>query len=124
MGANDFWAPPGGGVEFGQGMEEALFREFNEETGLIIMVERFRFITEFIERPLHAIEVFFDTKVIGGELKTGADPEMDRKKQIIEQAEFKEWKSILAIPNAEKHGIFRLCAKPKQLKSIAGFHRI
>ena len=29
---NMFWSPPGGGVEFGESAEEAVLREFHEET--------------------------------------------------------------------------------------------
>ena len=44
----DFWAPPGGGVEFGQSIEEALKQEFIEETGLNITPLEFLFGCEYI----------------------------------------------------------------------------
>jgi 8-oxo-dGTP diphosphatase len=58
----NFWAPPGGGLEFGEKVENALKREFGEETGLEIAVTRFAFGCEYIQDPLHAIELFFHVK--------------------------------------------------------------
>jgi 8-oxo-dGTP diphosphatase len=124
MGENDFWAPPGGGVEFGQQMDEALSREYREETGLEVEVGRFRFFVEFIRPPLHAIEVFFDVQVISGTLQKGTDPEMPAGTQIIRQVEYLSWAQIAAIPPQEKHGILSLCRDLDQLKSLTGFHRI
>jgi len=54
------WAPPGGGMDFGQSVEENLTREFREETGLKVEVKRFLFINEFLAVPLHAVELFFE----------------------------------------------------------------
>ena len=34
LGPANFWAPPGGGVEYGESLTRALEREFEEETGL------------------------------------------------------------------------------------------
>ncbi|MDQ4139277.1 MAG: NUDIX domain-containing protein, partial [Bacteroidota bacterium] len=48
------WSPPGGGLQYGESMKEALIREFKEETGLGIEVNEFLFIHEFISLPLHA----------------------------------------------------------------------
>src|SRR5688572_17010203 len=67
----DFWAPPGGGLEFGEEAADALKREFKEEANLDIDVGSYLFGCEFIRQPLHAIELFFDVKAVGGLLKTG-----------------------------------------------------
>ena len=52
----NFWAPPGGGIHFGEPARESLAREFLEETGLKIKVGKFLFINEYISKPLHTIE--------------------------------------------------------------------
>src|SRR6478735_2451882 len=57
--SGDFWAPPGGGVEFGQPSQEALAREFKEETNVTIAAGSLLFTCEFIKPPLHAVELFF-----------------------------------------------------------------
>ncbi|WP_232064539.1 NUDIX domain-containing protein [Rhodocytophaga rosea] len=55
---NTFWAPPGGGMHFGESAAQTLEREFKEETGLQIKTGRFLFVNEFIGKELHAIELF------------------------------------------------------------------
>lgn len=120
----DFWAPPGGGLEFGQSSENSLKREFQEETGLLINVNEFRFAAEFIQPPLHAVELFFAVQMTGGDLKMGKDPELPEDKQIIHQVDFLDWSAIAAIPDAEKHGILRYCSDEKDLKSLNGFYSI
>ena len=42
--SGDWWTPPGGGLIFGESLEEALIREFKEETGLVISVAEQLFI--------------------------------------------------------------------------------
>lgn len=56
------WAPPGGGMVYGETSEAALVREFVEETGLDIQVEHFLCVNEYLTPPLHAIELFFMVK--------------------------------------------------------------
>jgi len=73
---HDFWAPPGGGVEFGQSTALNLEREFAEETGIAIQTGEFQFLFEFIYPPLHAIELYFNVVVRAGSPITGIDPEM------------------------------------------------
>jgi 8-oxo-dGTP diphosphatase len=75
----NFWAPPGGGVEFGESIGDTLTKEFAEETGLKIKPGDFLFGCEFIKRPIHSIELFYSVTVHDGKLKTGHDPEMIRK---------------------------------------------
>lgn len=40
---------PGGGIEFGEGVQDALIREFNEELGIEIQVDAFFYVNEFLQ---------------------------------------------------------------------------
>ena len=115
-----FWAPPGGGVDFGRSIEEVLKKEFAEETGLTIIPEKFLFGCEFIQAPLHSIELFYSVTVKSGNVKTGFDPEI----QIIKDVCFLSPKEIGMIPENELHGIFRLVDNPSDLMHLSGFFRI
>ena len=44
--SGEFWSPPGGGMDFGESAENNLKREFLEETGLVVDVEKFLFVHE------------------------------------------------------------------------------
>lgn len=73
------WSPPGGGVEFGETIEKTLIREFKEECNITIDVGDFLCFNEFIEPPLHAIELFFSVYYNKDVLKVGNDPEIKAK---------------------------------------------
>lgn len=118
--STNFWAPPGGGVEFGQSIERCLKKEFIEETGLNITPGEFLFGCEFIQQPIHSIELFYQVKVYAGNLRTGSDPEI----QIIKDVQFLTVEEIAKIPSKELHGIFRLIDSPADLKNLRGFFRI
>lgn len=115
-----FWAPPGGGVEFNESAETCLQREFREETGLEVTLERFLFACEFIRDPLHAIELFFEVSIAGGKLRKGDDPELP----TIEEVKFMLPSEISALPSTERHGIFNLIRSPEDLKILTGFFAI
>lgn len=116
----NFWSPPGGGIEFDHTIQRTLIREFLEETGLQIETGKFMFGCEYIQHPLHAIELFFHVVGIGGQLKTGADPEI----QIINDVQFIEFNEIKKMPSHEVHGIFRLADTLTDLNNLSGFYRI
>jgi len=120
MGGNDFWAPPGGGVEYQETVKNALKREFLEEAGLDVEVGKFAFGCEFIKNPLHAMELFFEVKKVAGVLKSGYDPEL----QLIEKAKFLSWKEIKAIPEKSLHGIINKCADLDTFRQLRGFYSI
>ena len=118
-----FWAPPGGGLDYGESTHEALQREFLEETGLEIAVKRFLFVHEFLKKPLHGIELFFEVQVVGGVLKMGTDPEMTAQDQIIDQVAFRSFADILAEPAECRHHLFSYCQNSAELLAMHGHYQ-
>jgi 8-oxo-dGTP diphosphatase len=108
MGTNGFFiSPPGGGLNIGEKIEDCLMREFLEETGLEISIGNFLFANEYLDMPLHAIELFFEVKKIKGELRLGNDPEMEAEKQILNKIYFSSYPEILAKGEGNIHQIFK-----------------
>jgi 8-oxo-dGTP diphosphatase len=118
-----FFSPPGGGMQFGESAEECLIREFYEETGLSIIVNKFLFIHEFLSPPLHAIELFFAVEAVGGALRTGLDPEMNMYEQIIESVKFMSPISIKQEKGYQMHQMLNLVEQPKDLLNRQGYFK-
>ena len=70
------WFLPGGGIDWGESPEEAVVREFREETGLEIEVEGLldvsSAINAFDDETLHTVRIIYAVNVVGGVLRAEA----------------------------------------------------
>jgi 8-oxo-dGTP diphosphatase len=117
----DFWAPPGGGMEFGSSAEDNIVREFKEETGLDVRVLKYLFVHEFLDTPLHAMEHFFLVERIGGELKLGSDPEMSAANQIIKELKFWSKDELERAKGPSIHQILNYQTDPLKIDHLKGY---
>jgi 8-oxo-dGTP diphosphatase len=120
----ELWAPPGGGVKFGETVHQALEREFWEETGLQIRVGRFVCVHEFLEQPLHAVELFFEVHLLSGTLFTGIDPEMqsdERAHQIIQEVRWIGFEELVQMDTETLHQLLRHCRHPQDVLNLRGY---
>ncbi len=68
------WVLPGGGVELFERFNDTAKREFQEETGLDIMIEHISKVEEIIAEPKeHRIVIFVQARVSGGCALAGSD---------------------------------------------------
>lgn len=116
-----FWCPPGGGIQFGENAPEALKREFLEETGLVIEPGELLFVNEFMQPPLHAMELFFTTRILSGEVKLGIDPEMTDGNQIIYEVKLMTMEEIKSFPPKEVHHMFTYCNTMEDIFHLKGY---
>jgi len=108
------WAPPGGGINFGETIEYTLRREFKEETGLEVKPGKFLFLTEFINAPLHAIELFYKIDKFSGKIAIGKDPELPDRAIILDIGFFNK-QQLNQIPQNHLHSILNNCNNPIEL---------
>ena len=71
------WWLPGGGIDFGEAPEEALIREFAEETGLIVNAPHLVGVTSDERRRdngerLHTVRILYTVRLTGGSLRDEA----------------------------------------------------
>ena len=117
------WSFPGGGVEFGESLEEALVREFQEETGLEVEVGSQKFVYEYIQPPLHAIEIYFEVRATGGKIRTGTDPEVPEEAQHLQETKFVTFEELRVMNDEYKHHILRQTESLEALLNLSGYFK-
>ena len=77
-GNSSYWSLPGGAVELGETLEEALRREAKEQTGLTVEMSGLYSVREvfFSDSDQHALIFTFMADIIGGEIEID-DPDQD-----------------------------------------------
>jgi 8-oxo-dGTP diphosphatase len=124
MGENRyFWNVPGGGMHYGSNAEENLVREFKEETGLDVQVKKYLCTHEYLNPPLHAIELYFEVKVLGGKLTLGKDPELSLEDQLIKEISYLSIEELTQIKKSEKHWLFWNINSLKDVRKWKGYFK-
>ncbi|OEJ99671.1 NUDIX domain-containing protein [Roseivirga misakiensis] len=117
------WAPPGGGMEYGESASEALKREYKEETGLTIEVDRFLFVHEYLDPPLHGIELFFLVRTNNDAPILGEDPEMEKNNQIITSVGFYDLKALIREKKKSLHYVLQHAEDIDTLINLKGYFK-
>lgn len=92
------WMPPGGELNLGESLEEAVSREVREETGITVRAVRLSLVQTFVEPPWHAIEFYFLCNDNGREAEPGSDPEYSQDKQILKETTFIPFGELPSLP--------------------------
>jgi 8-oxo-dGTP diphosphatase len=108
-----FWSPPGGGWQFGESIQEALVREFREETGLTVRVGRFLHLHEFSTNELQALELFFEVLADDdAEPQLGRDPEHASDQQLLTELAWHTPRQLLHLSPSQVHPLLRMVLSP------------
>ena len=111
-----YWLLPGGGVDWGESIEEAVKREFLEETNLVVEIEEFLFISETLapDKTKHVINLYFRVSRVSGEMALGDDVVLSDLKFFS----LEEMEKIKIYPNV--NGILKKIMKKESYENFLG----
>jgi 8-oxo-dGTP diphosphatase len=102
------WSIPGGHLEWGESLREALVREVREETGLAIEVAGLIDAVDLLARDgsgnvtRHYVLVDYAARAIGGELRAGSDAAEARWVAFSGLGDYELWRETRRIIEASK----------------------
>jgi len=70
---------------------------------------------------LHAVELFFETEITGGQLMQGFDPEISQENQIIKEVAFIDLKEISKMDNNVLHDLFAKAKSKTEILQLSGY---
>ncbi|NMP21810.1 NUDIX hydrolase [Sulfobacillus harzensis] len=103
------WAFPGGHVEFGERLEDALCREVQEETDLLIIPSRPIYIAQLLGSDYHFVLIDFLVTDFSGVLRAGSD---------LDEVRWVEEKEAAALPLADG---MAACLADRGVREILGW---
>lgn len=80
-----YWVLPGGGVDFGESVGEALKREIREEANLDIRLGEFVMLNDSIppDHHRHILNLYFLAEIAGGKLRVGQNDKRLRGMEFV-----------------------------------------
>lgn len=115
-----YWLLPGGGLEFGESLQEAAHREVLEETGIQVQVEGFLLVAESLapDRSRHVVHIVFRGQLQSGQIQLGDQHMEPHERRIVEVA----WVPLNQVPDLIMHPPFapqllELLKEPKAAKT-------
>jgi len=91
------WMPPGGGVNKGESLYEAVKRECFEEVKLSVEPTTLMYLHELIKGNIHVLEYYFKCELLEGTLALGSDPERMENPLLLDA----KWVSIADLSGNE-----------------------
>ena len=108
-----YYVFPGGGVEGGENLEEALRCEMKEELGVEIFIEKLLLEKQFEKDNLKQNEYFYLCKIIGGILGAGTGPEYK------EGSNYEGIHEVVKIPVMEMKNLMAITANKNESRMPA-----
>lgn len=102
-GNRTYWLVPGGGVEYGESVQQAAIREMEEETGLRVEMGDLVLVAETLAPDLsrHVVHLIFRGRTSGGIEKLGQEPIGEDGQQRLAELKwvpFEELSSLVLHP--------------------------